>query len=331
MNIKSWFNSNAWYEASSQHYAKATVHTNYTILALELLIGKPLLQKLSHPITRKIKKTAKRISNPIGESIYTTENNITQYYGLGSDTEFFRVRSSSQKNSHLVFSYSNKPGIYYFPLTKGTDKEYKEYLKQSRGLGIHDSSVVWRSKEEGPFRECFPDKIRENLEIHEAQDQRHHRYHTITPEDLRDAGLTIDEAPITHSETIKYNESDLWKITAILGSCIIKVAVNIIVAAALQYTLNLIMHLVQAAINGDSLEDAAYESWQETKAIGHAFLAAGDYAGWCVCKLVIDTPLYLANGIWHQTLGLFGHNEENQDTVVISGDITDTSSNASVH
>ncbi len=59
MNIKSWFNSNAWYEASSQHYAKATVHTNYTILALELLIGKPLLQNYHIQLRAKLQKPQK--------------------------------------------------------------------------------------------------------------------------------------------------------------------------------------------------------------------------------------------------------------------------------
>ncbi len=255
---------------------------------------------------------------------------------MGSDTKLFHVYSINKLVKYTVFSYSNKPDIYYFPAVRGTDKEYKASLNQPRGLGIgsddpeRQGPTNWRLSEEHIFRIYFPDATRKKLEIHKAKGKYQHRYHTIKLTDLQTYS-TVEEIPITHSKTIKYNESDLWKNTAILGSCIIKVAVNIIVAAALQYTLNLIMHLVQAAINGDSLEDAAYESWQETKAIGHAFLAAGDYAGWCVCKLVIDTPLYLANGIWHQTLGLFGHSEENQDIVVISGDITDTSSNASVH
>lgn len=337
MKIKNWLNSNAWYEASAQHYAKAEPHIiNCILLILGVAASAPLAQKLSHPITFKIGEIAETITEPIGERTYT-RNIILQYHDDARHlTPLFRLHSTKIDKPILVFSDTTKlPSKYYFPIVStdeerdnliGVKQNSLQYYRLLRsGHGCQSPLGTWtndfKREHEPSFRKIFSEAERNKLPIHT---QTGFRYYTITPEVCTKLGLTVDETPLTESATIKYSDSALWEITSIAVQYMAESFIKILIAIALQCALKIAINLIQAAANGDSLKDAASKSWQETKAIGHAFLAAGDYAGGCLCKIFIDTPAYVANRIWNQTIGRVYHHDNEQDTD-IAGDIADAS------
>lgn len=339
MKIRNWLNSNAWYEASAQHYAKAAPHINRADLVFLLTaISSALLHGLSSPITFKIGETTEITAKSIFEFTYTKNTIIQAPLSSRHIKPLFNLYSTKIDNPIQVFSDTTKlPSKYYFPIVptdakidefKGVQQDPQEYMKILRsghGCQSYVPAEAWtndfKREHEPSFRQIFSEAERNELPIHT---QTGFRYYTITPEVCTKLGLTVDETPLTESATIKYNDSALWEITGIAVQYMTKSAINILIAIALQCALKLAINLMQAAANGDSLKDAASKSWQETKAIGHAFLAAGDYAVGCLCKIFIDTPAYVANGIWNQTIGRVYDHDNEQDTD-IAGDIADAS------
>lgn len=337
MNIKNWLNSNAWYEASAQHYAKAAPHIDWAIL-LGTISG-ALLGGLSSPITFKILKTKEITTKPIFEFAYTETTimcaTLESTENTPLITPLFNLNSTKINNPIQVFSDTiTLPRAYYFPVVS-TDQEYDNLMgvrqdlhksaRRSGGIQDYVPSRTWHKnfmrQHESSFRQLFPEYIRSQWNKYELENRA---YYIITPALLTEFDCTVDEHPLTSSKEIKYNESTFPIITFIAVQYITRSVISIVIALASGCALRLAVHLTQAAIDGNSLKDAASKSWQETKAIGHAFLAAGDYAGGCLCKIFIDSPSYVANGIWNQTIGRFYHHDNEQDTD-IAGDITDTS------
>lgn len=124
----------------------------------------------------------------------------------------------------------------------------------------------------------------------------------------------------------KYSQKETltWKTTKAAGDFVTNIVDFVgsaITFGAFYAASNGATKIVTAAVTGrsvDSVKEAAVESWEDAKAIGHGFLALGDMIGYFACRTTIDPLYYVGKGTYNQTIGrIWG---QDQDEVTVGGD-----------